>query len=180
MGKQTGGSSEAMPPTSVSQLLAIESVRALKARYFRLMDMKLWDQWQALFAADAVMDVRGEGSALAALGFPEPDPSSLLWTGAGRIREAVSTALEGVATVHHGQMGEFTFRGKGCIEAIWAMEDRIRYPAGASAPIAGFNGYGHYHDTYVRAGDEWGIARVELRRLMVEPVGWPNGSGRDR
>ena len=87
MGKQTGGSSEAMPLTSVSQLLAIESVRALKARYFRLMDMKLWDQWQALFAADAVMDVRGEGSALAALGFPEPDPSSLLWTGAGRIRD---------------------------------------------------------------------------------------------
>ncbi len=41
-------------------LLAIEEIKALKARYFRCMDTKDWDGFAALFTIDASLDVSGE------------------------------------------------------------------------------------------------------------------------
>ena len=40
------------------RLLAVEQIRQLKARYFRLLDTKRWDEFEALFSADAVFDMR--------------------------------------------------------------------------------------------------------------------------
>jgi hypothetical protein len=34
----------------------------------------------------------------------------------------------------------------------------------------GLQGYGHYHEEYVREDGEWKIARLELSRLRVDPV----------
>jgi len=65
-------------------------------------------------------------------------------------------------------MGEMEMIGPGRIRAIWAMEDVIRYPQGR--PIAGFNGYGHYHDTYVLEDGCWLIESVRLERLHLDPV----------
>ena len=38
----------------------IEAIKRLKARYFRLMDTKQWDDFATVFAEDAVMDMSGE------------------------------------------------------------------------------------------------------------------------
>ena len=35
-------------------LLAIEKIKRLKARYFRLMDLRHWDEWAELFTKDCV------------------------------------------------------------------------------------------------------------------------------
>ena len=39
----------------VDQLMEIEQIKQLKARYFRLMDKKLWDQWGDVFTVDATL-----------------------------------------------------------------------------------------------------------------------------
>lgn len=47
---------------SQEQLSHVESIRQLKARYFRLMDMKLWNQMSEVFALDIACDYRGAGT----------------------------------------------------------------------------------------------------------------------
>ena len=44
-------------PSDVQQLLDIEAIKQLKARYFRLMDLKQWDDWGMVFATDCIMEV---------------------------------------------------------------------------------------------------------------------------
>ena len=39
------------------QLADIEAIKQLKARYFRLMDQKKWDEWAMVFSKDAPLVV---------------------------------------------------------------------------------------------------------------------------
>ena len=117
-----------------------------------------------------MLDARDDGPAMASLGFPAPPADALLFRTAPGIRQAVSAALEGVRTVHHGHMGEFEIFGPDRIKAIWAMQDIIRYPAGAPTPIKGFDGFGHYEDHDVRCDDKWLIESVGLTRLVLQPI----------
>lgn len=48
------------------------------------------------------------------------------------------------------------------------MEDGIIFPPDASDRPARMRGYGHYHETWVRTPDGWRIARLELRRTLLE------------
>src|SRR5687768_15283274 len=86
----------------VAQAEAIEAVSRLKARYFRLMDQKKWDEWEELFAPNAVMDMRGEVAAMKQLGMNVGDAEGWVLQSRASIRAAVELALEGVTTVHHG------------------------------------------------------------------------------
>ena len=45
---------------AAEQLLAIEEIKQLKARYFRSMDTKDWEGFASVFAPNAVLDVTGE------------------------------------------------------------------------------------------------------------------------
>jgi hypothetical protein len=157
-------------PRTLDDLIAINSVSQLKARYFRFMDTKQWDLWEALYTTDAVLDASGDGPAMGSLGFPTPPADALVFRTATGIRQAVSAALEGVRTVHHGHMGEFEILGPDRVKAVWAMQDIIRYPVGAPTPIKGFDGFGHYEDHYVRRDDKWLIESVRLTRLVLLPV----------
>jgi hypothetical protein len=150
------------------RLAAAEAISALKARYFRLMDTKCWEEWQGVFAPDAVMDVNGEISSMRSLGFDIPPDASFTWRGAEGIRAAVSGALANVTTVHHGHMPEIEVLSPVEARGIWAMEDMIIY--GPEAPLAGFRGYGHYHETYVKLDGRWHIQTVRLTRLSVRPI----------
>jgi len=153
--------------TDVTRTAAFEAVAILKARYFRLMDLKRWDDWQDLYAPDAVMDMRGEAQAMASLGVDVGDGEAWLIRSPAVIRQSVEGALTGVTTVHHGHMAEMEMVGPDRVTAIWAMEDVIRYPPGR--PVPGFHGYGHYHDTCVRAGGVWQIRETVLKRLQITP-----------
>jgi hypothetical protein len=68
-------------------------------------------------------------------------------------------------------MGEVNLVEPGRIEATWAMEDVIRYTPGGE--LAGFNGYGHYHDIYVFDGSRWLIESMVLTRLLISPLWAP-------
>ena len=129
----------------------IEAIRQLKARYFRFLDTKDWDGWGTVFATDAVLEV------------PEAD---VVENGRDAIVTAVSGALEGATTVHHGHMPEIELTGPDTATGIWAMEDYVEWTEAG----AGLRGYGHYHEDYVREDGEWRIAKSRLVRLRVDPL----------
>jgi hypothetical protein len=49
------GNVAAATTDAVGRLLDIEAIKQLKARYFGLMDQKLWSEWGEVFTADAAM-----------------------------------------------------------------------------------------------------------------------------
>src|SRR5262245_33972101 len=138
------------------RLLDIEEIKQLKARYFRLMDTKNWDEYGLVFAVDAVMEV------------PE---ANVVNNGRDAIVSGVSKVLEGVRTVHHGHMPEIEITGPNTARGIWAMFDYVEFPASKSGDRVGLKGYGHYHEQYVREDGQWRISRLRLERLRIDPLG---------
>jgi hypothetical protein len=139
----------------LQQLRDIEDIKQLKARYFRLMDTKQWDDWGQVFSTDAVMEV------------PEADMVS---HGRDEIVTNVSAALVGARTVHHGHMPEIEITGPGRARGVWAMFDYVEWPE-ADGQRVGLQGYGHYLEEYAREDGEWRIAKIRLERLRVDPLG---------
>jgi hypothetical protein len=147
---------------AVQELLAIEAIKALKARYFRLVDTGDWAGLRLLFTDDARFEFSGLGH------FDDVDAALA----------AIRAALGEATTVHHGHMPEITVTGPDTAEAIWAMDDYVLRGEGF-APIPGYaeefqrglHGYGHYFETYRREGRDWRIASLKLVRLHVEPLG---------
>jgi len=142
--------------SELQQLLDIEDIKRLKARYFRLMDTKRWEEYAFVFAKDAVMEV------------PE---ANVVNKGRAAIVRGVSTVLEGVRTAHHGHMPEIELTGPDTARGIWAMFDYVEFPAAKSGERVGLKGYGHYHEEYVREDGEWRISRLRLERLRIDPLG---------
>ncbi len=147
---------------ALEKLLAIEEIKQVKARYFRTMDTKDWDGYANVFAPDAVMDMRSEGSRD---GVTVAEPVT---TGNRAIAEYVKAAIDVVTTVHHGHMPEITFTSDTTADVIWAMEDKLRWPDGF--PIKTMHGYGHYHETYRLVDGAWKIQTLRLSRLRVDAV----------
>ena len=127
----------------------IESIRQLKARYFRLMDTKDWDGLARVFAPDVRIDMINEG------GHVTNSVEEYLPFLVSQIGPAI--------TVHHGHMPEITLLSDDEATGIWAMEDELWWPEGS--PVSYVHGYGHYHETYVKHDGEWRISEMTLTRL---------------
>jgi hypothetical protein len=74
--------------------------------------------------------------------------------------------LASAVTVHHGHMPEIAITGADTATGIWSMVDVVRLGAG-------FRGYGHYHEEYVKQAGRWRIRRLRLTRLDVVPLDSP-------
>ena len=147
--------SDAMNELNPTQRLAdIEAIKQLKARYFRLMDTKQWDDWGMVFTADVVMEVPEVG---------------MVNNGRDEVVQTVSSALEKARSAHHGHMPEIEITGPDTATGIWAMFDFLDWER-KDGSRAGFQGYGHYYEEYVRDAGEWRIARLRLERLRVDPL----------
>jgi len=129
----------------------IEQIKKLKARYFRLMDMKLWEEWGEVFAEDATVHV----VTMAGI--------EVFWEGRQQIVTNNSSILNDVITVHHGHMPEIEMTGAATATGIWAMSDYLVFPNGTF-----LNGYGHYHEEYVKENGQWRIKSLSLTRLREE------------
>jgi hypothetical protein len=143
---------------NVESLIAAEEIRQLKARYFRLLDTKQWDEFEALFAADATFDMRDAAGAR--------DEKALL-AGAPAIAAFVRDAVAGMVTVHHGHMPEIDVLSAHAARGTWAMADVLRWTTGGADDTQVLHGYGHYHDTYARVDGRWLIQSSRLSRLSV-------------
>ena len=144
----------------VERLLALAELQMLKARYFRCLDSKDWDAFEALFTDDAVFDMRdGRGTNL--------DPDAVV-QGARAIRHFVSEAVAALVTVHQGHMPEIELLDDNLASGVWAMHD-VLWPADAKdAAFVRLEGFGHYHERYRRTGGQWKIAESRLTRINME------------
>ena len=141
--------------TLTDSATALEEIRTLQARYWRLMDTKQWSALEDLFAPDARMSFPGDRGGEAAGARACVD----------FIRERVGTAR----TVHHGHMPEITFESSAEASGVWAMEDIVEWPEGEPfRGMAKIHGWGHYHNRYVRTDDGWRIALTRVTRLRLE------------
>jgi len=147
-----------VPIDVAERLAAIEDIKALKARYFRAMDTKDWDAFAGVFTAYAAIDMSEELSA-----GPGRDP---VVRGREQVVAFVRGAIDAVTTVHHGHMPEITVTSATTATGIWAMEDMLRWPEGAT--IRTLHGFGHYHERYERVDGHWLIAQTRLTRLRVD------------
>lgn len=149
------------------RLLAIEEIKQLKARYFRLMDQKDWAELADVFAEDAVCDYRGalrdpsDGPA------PPDDPYEIDVVGREAIIRFIQAGLTGVRSVHHGHMPEIEIVSADEARGIFAMYDGLNFRQG---PLSALDGYGHYYDGFRRVDGRWRIATLRLVRLRVDSV----------
>jgi hypothetical protein len=142
---------------AAEQLIAVEEIKQLKARYFRCMDTKDWEGYTQVFAPNAVLDVTGESGVA--------DDEGVV-RGNTAIGEYVRGQVDPVTTVHHGHMPEIDITSPTTATGIWSMEDMLRWPD--DSPIGSMHGYGHYHETYEKIDGEWRIASCVLTRLRID------------
>jgi hypothetical protein len=144
----------------LERLEAVEAIRTLKARYFRLIDTKEWDELRDVFTAD--------------LKIVSPDGS--VWLEGGEAYAAsLKFGLERAVSCHQGLTAEIEITSADTARAIWAMQDVIAWED--HHPREGWKaitGRGHYHETYRREGGKWHIATLALTRLRLD-IEWPEG-----
>jgi SnoaL-like domain len=130
----------------------IEAIKQLKARYFRTMDTKRWDDMRRLFSDDVTIDTTASGGGVI--------------TGADEFMTFLRDTLADVTTVHHGHMPEIDITSPTTATGVWALQDILLWPNGMR-----MEGYGHYHETYEKNGGEWRIASSTLTRLHMDFTG---------
>jgi ketosteroid isomerase-like protein len=141
---------------TLEDLVEIEQIRQLKARYFRLMDQKQWDEWALVFCEDCVIDTTQEGSPIL--------------EGRQAFLEFLPPILEHVQTVHHGHMSEIEITSPTTATGTWSMEDMLWWPPDQGGRTLW--GQGWYFERYRKDPDgQWRILELTLRRIRVEADG---------
>jgi hypothetical protein len=159
---------------TLAKLMAIEEIKQLKARYFRLMDTRDFDAMTEVFCREAEFD------ATEALGFM---PVGGTWQGErgaylrGReeIMSFIRASFENSTSVHHGHCHEVTIDSETEAHGVIAMEDYIR---GLDRTTKRLHAAGHYHERYRFEDGAWRIAHARLTRLFNDGFFMPGpGAG---
>lgn len=147
----------------IERLEAVEEIRTLKARYFRLMDCKLWNELPGVFAADMQVIT----------------PDGRVWLSGGEAYAAsLKFGLEHAISCHQGLTAEIDILDATRAKGTWAMQDVIewddRHPREGWKSIVG---RGHYHDTFRKEDGGWRIATLShaptaRHRLARGRRGW--------
>jgi hypothetical protein len=140
------------PMGPLERLLAIEDIKALKARRCRSVDEKDWDLYRACHTADAKSYALGTADAPV--------------VGAEAMAESVRKATEGHVTVHHVHSPEIVFTSESTAEGTWAMEDRHWWQENGHA--SWLRGFGRYFETYEKIDGNWLISSRRLVRSHVD------------
>lgn len=127
----------------------IEAIRQLKARYFRTMDTKNWVAMRQVFTDDVIVDTSDAGGSTV--------------SGGDEFIAFLQEVLSGAVTVHQGHMPEIELTSTTTANGIWALNDLVIWPDGTRLV-----GYGHYHETYEKLGEEWRIKSSKLTRLHTD------------
>jgi hypothetical protein len=131
------------------QLVDLEAIKQLKARYFRALDTKDAVQLRRVFGDDC----RFEGT-------------SRRFAGPDEFVAGIGDHLRGAITVHHGHGPEIRLLGDDQARGVWAFNNYVDWPGTGD----GARSYGHYEDNYTRRGDEWTISLLRLSYVHVEGI----------
>jgi hypothetical protein len=138
-------------------LEAIEQIKQLKARYFRLMDQRRWDEWREVFTEDVTAFYHMTPSNR-----PDDALPPLRCNGRKEVVAKVSGILSPGISIHQGYMPEIEITSPTTARGIWAMFDYLRLPDFT------YQGYGHYEETYVKEAGSWKLKTILLTRLHYE------------
>ncbi|GAA3214858.1 nuclear transport factor 2 family protein [Actinocorallia longicatena] len=131
-------------------LIALEEIRNLKARYLRSLDLKLWDVFAETLAEDVVADY-GSPSGGRPLNFTSRDQV------VGYMRGALG---DGMTTVHVVHNPELTVDGD-TAQGTWCLEDTVVVDEYKLL----IRGACYYTDTYGRADGTWRITSTRYQRI---------------
>lgn len=120
-----------------------------KARYCFTLDTRDWAGFGDLMTDDVVLDV-SDGTGVPVV------------TGRDAAVEMIRSSLTNAKSAHQVHTPLIDLNGDEA-EVIWAMQDRVIWESGPA-----LTGYGHYHERWVRRGDDWKLASLRLTRLIVE------------
>ena len=142
----------------IARLEAIAAISSLKAKYFRCMDCKLWDELPEVFT-DGMKVVTPDGAI-----YSEGGPIY-----AASLRHSLETSV----SCHQGFTSEIEIVDEANARGIWAMQDLITWPD--RHPKQGWKsilGRGHYHETYKFERGAWRIDTLTLTRISLD-IEWP-------
>jgi hypothetical protein len=149
----TEPTNEVIADDSATALLAIESIKQLKARYCRYLDAKDWAAWRAIFTDDFVGDTAEAGGKLIV---GADDFVAFTRNNIGRRSQA---------TAHQVHAPEIELTSATTARGVWALQDVVRFGPGVTLV-----GYGHYHETYENIAGKWLIKSSKLTRLREDIV----------
>jgi hypothetical protein len=135
----------------LKRVLEIEAIRQLKYRYFRFLDLKLWDELEKLFVEDATSAYAG---------------GQLAFEGREAIMRFLRDALgrPTMLTAHHGHHPEIELTSETSATGIWALWDTvIDVEHGLTIRGAAF-----YRDEYVKLDGAWKIKSTGYERTYEE------------
>lgn len=141
---------------AVRRLVAIEEIRQLKARYFRTVDLKLWEEFRDLFTEDLRIN------------FAESTSKPMT---RDEFVAAASRHFEHAVSVHHGHIPEIEIIDDTHATGIWPMFDLVETSPESS--YESHTGYGHYTEEYRKEDGRWKIARTQLtriKRVVLKPA----------
>lgn len=149
---------------ALARLVAIEDIKQLKARYFRLMDTRDWEGMAQVFCKNAKFDC-SVGFQYTPLGGQPIGETGPITHGRDAIMAWISDAFRNQTSVHHGHCHEITIDSDTEAHGVIAMEDYIRGPDRKTKLL---QAAGHYHERYRFEDGAWRIAETKLTRLFSD------------
>ena len=141
---------------TLEQLSDLEEIKQLKSKYCRLGDTKQWEEWTQLFTEDYEAEMIGVPR------FTKNDPTNVKQIGVKNVVGLWSAALKGVQTRHIAVNPEITLTGPTTAKGIWSLHDILYMPTNR------FEGWGHYHEDYVKVHGRWKIKKIVTTRLRTD------------
>jgi hypothetical protein len=147
------------------RLIAIEDIKALKARYFRANDTKDRALLRSCFTSDISLDARGATTDPITGVNAAPDLTDKVYKGVDTVLDVVFAGLQGTTTVHQACLPEIEILSESDATGVWALFDALLFSKGS---VSELTGYGHYHDIYERVDGKWKIKAVKISRLRLD------------
>jgi hypothetical protein len=129
----------------IATLEDIESIKRLKAKYWRCMDNKLWEELASCFVEDGSLT---------------DEASNSQFRGRQGIAQGVGKALADTITMHQGHNADIEMASETTAMGRWVLHDRILFLDTSTF----FRGYGFYEDEYVKENGQWKIKSVRITR----------------
>ena len=137
----------AVVESSNIQAKDVESIEELKAKYWRCIDNKLWDEVTECFAEDAVID------------FPNG-----VFRGRQAIAQSFKETLSHGPVAHEGRSLGIEITGDTTAKAGWQADVSMTDPrTNASLRLRT-----SYEDEYVKQGDRWLISASSMRMMPAD------------
>ena len=146
----------------IAKLVAIEEIQQLKARYFRMMDLRDWQGMGETFTRDALFDYTVGLQVPAPDGTP-PAPDGPVWRGRETIMDMAKQVYAETTSVHHGHCHEVSIDSPTEAHGVIAMESWSRGPD-RTTKIGRTRG--HYVETYRHEDGAWRIAETKVVPLF--------------